>query len=116
MVRRPSFPEICLQALILAVMLLWLFELYQASQGVACSETIQGAKCYEWGPGGKGLEFWHYRSKELYLVHLIILIEMLAVGFLVPFFAGSASAAFGGLAALVWIYLSGNYAMSTLIY
>ena len=97
-------------------LLLWLFELDQASQGVACSETIAGAKCYEWGTSGPGLEFWHYRSKELYLVHLIILIEMLAVGLLVPFFAGSASAAFGGLAALVWIYLSGNYAMSTLIY
>lgn len=116
MVRRPSFAEIILQALIAALMLLWLFELYQASQGVACSETIAGAKCYEWGASGPGLEFWHYRSKELYLVHLVILLEMLMIGFILPFFAASASAAFGGLALLVWIYLTGNYAISTLIY
>ena len=114
--RRPSFAEVILQALIAALMLLWMFELYQASQGVACSETIVGAKCYEWGPSGPGLEFWHYRSKELYLVHLVILLEMLAIGLVIPFFAGSVSTSFGALALLVWIYLSGNYAISTLIY
>ena len=116
MVRRPSFAEMCLQAVIVALMLLWLFELYQASLGVACSETITGAKCYEWGASGPGLEFWHYRSKELYLVHLVILVEMLAIGLVLPFFTASASGAFSGLAILVWIYLSGNYAISTLIY
>ncbi len=116
MTRRPSFAEICFQALIAALMLLWLFELYQASQGVACSETINGAKCYEWGTSGPGLELWHYRSKELYLVHLVILLEMLMIGLILPFFTASASGAFGGLALLVWIYLSGNYAISTLIY
>ena len=116
MVRKPGFAEMCIQAVISALMLLWLYELYQASQAVACSETIAGADCYAWGAAGPGSELWHYRSKELYLVHLVILLQLLLAGFILPFITAAASSAFAGLALLVWIYLSGNFAISYLIY
>ncbi len=116
MVRRPGILEICLQALTAALILLWLFELYQASQAIACVEGAVGPNCYPWGPAGRGAEVWTYLSKELYIVHLVVLIQFLAIGAVLPFLTSSPSSYLAGLALLVWIYLCGYYAVSIIIY
>ncbi len=116
MLRKPAFVEICIQGAIAAAALLWLSELFAASDAVACIEGAVGEGCYPWGPNGPGAEKWHFLSKELYLVHLIMLLQFLAVGMTVPLFSSSASSSFTGWAALVWIFLCGHYAAKFLIY
>ena len=106
----------CLQALIVALMLLWLVDLYQASQAPACVEGAVSPDCYPWGPTGPGAEAWRYLSQELYLVHLSVLIQFLIIGVILPYFTPAPSTYVAALAILVWIYLCGYYLIGLLIY
>ncbi len=113
MLRRPTFAEICVQAIIAAAILLWLYELYSASQASACIEGAVGAGCYPWGPGA---ETWRFLSKELYVVHLIVVLQFLITGIALPWLTAAPSSAFAGLAILVWVFLCGHYSASLIIY
>ena len=113
MLRKPTFAEICIQAVIAAAILLRLHELYSASQAIACAEGAVGSGCYPWGPGADN---WRLLSKELYLLHVIVLLQFLVAGLVLPWFTAAPSSTFAGLAILVWIFLCGHYAAKLLIY
>ncbi len=104
MLRKPSFGEMCLQTLIVALMLPWLVDLYRASQAPACVQGAVSPECYPWGPTGSGAESWRYLSQELYLVHLTILIQFFMIGVILPYFTLAPSTYIAGLAILVWIF------------
>ena len=116
MLRKPAFVEMCVQAVIAAAAILWLYELYAAAEAVTCIEGAVGEGCYPWGPNGPGAEKWHFLSKELYIIHLIMLLQFLGAGLAVPLFSASASSSFTGWALLVWIFLCGHYAARFMIY
>ena len=116
MLRKPTIVEICIQAVIAAAILLWLHELYSAVQAIACAEGAVGNGCYPWGPNGPGAENWRFLSKELYIVHVIVLLQFLTAGLALPWFTAAPSSTFAGLAILVWIFLCGHYVAKLLIY
>ncbi|MEM7427767.1 MAG: hypothetical protein AAF441_16865 [Pseudomonadota bacterium] len=113
MLRKPTFAEICVQAVIAAAIMLWLHELYGAAQAFACIDGAVGAGCYPWGPQAAD---WRLLSKELYIVHLIIVLQFLVAGLALPWFTAAPSSTFAGLAILVWIFLCGHYAARLIIF
>jgi len=85
--RRPSTAELIVQALLLALIGVVIWDIVQAVGAVACKNVaeLDAGSCYPWGWGGGFAEFWELRSRELYLVSRALDIFVFAIAFCMPF-------------------------------
>jgi|JI10StandDraft_1071094.scaffolds.fasta_scaffold259372_3 hypothetical protein len=85
--RKPSIAELIVQALLLALIGVVIWDLVQAVGAVACQNVteLDAGGCYPWGWEGPFSDFWHLRNRELYLVSRALDIFVFALAFSMPF-------------------------------
>ena len=103
-VRRPTYPEVALQTILGFLLVILLFDYFQALGAEPCHPPTP-RDCYPWGAEGPAAEFWYYASKEIYLKHALTSSLVLATAILAPF---SARGRGSGLAAMFGILIVGT--------
>jgi hypothetical protein len=85
--RKPSTAELVVQALILTLIGVVIWDIVQAMGAAACSNVaeLDAGNCYPWGWEGSFAAFWELRSRELYLVSRALDIFVFAIAFCMPF-------------------------------
>lgn len=116
--RRPTWPERILQALLTVAIVFILWDVVEASTARVCRDyaDLDGGTCYPWGWEGPFAEFWQWRSRGNYLAAQLLHLLPLLLAFILPFIIARRWVAIvamiivslGGSLALVWVpYLMG---------
>ena len=105
--RRPTYIEIVLQLLLAIILVLFIYEYFEASLANPCSPS-PSQHCYPWGMTEGPMEggSWNYMNKQIYLRSILVDGGVLAAAIIAPFFA------FGilsGLGAAFLVLLLGFY-------
>jgi hypothetical protein len=110
-IRRPTFPEVLLQAILGAVICLFVVDL-TATWRAQCELLPASEYCHVWGASeGPSGGLWNYRSQSVYLLSAVAWIGTLSSAALSPFLATSA---FGGIGLLLAIATLGSLALELL--
>jgi hypothetical protein len=85
--RRPTFPEILIQAVCLLLLGLFVFDYFDALSATSCSGTETTRNCFPWGGEGPVAGVWAYSSKDAYLRTATWRIALMTAAALAPFIA-----------------------------
>ncbi|MEN3146874.1 hypothetical protein ABCW43_06140 [Neorhizobium sp. IRAMC:178] len=102
-IRKPSFIEMAVQALLCAIFLSLVFDYFEASKATSCWSTPATQRCYPWGMEGGS---WFYANKEIYLRSELVMVAILALAILSPF---AMRGIWTGLVAISIILTAGFY-------
>ena len=102
--RKPSAAELIVQALLLALIGVVIWDLVEAVGAVACQNVteLDAGGCYPWGWEGPLADFWYLRSREFYLVSRALDIFVFVLAFSMPFASGITFTSFR--ATIGWTY------------
>ncbi|TDQ84006.1 hypothetical protein A8950_0552 [Dongia mobilis] len=107
------WPARVIQVLLVVAILLVLWDAVDALNAPACSDgaAFDAGGCYPWEFEGPFAEFWHWRSRENYLLSRLLVLMPILAAFAVPFFirrslialSSMIGIAIGGSLVLVWV-------------
>ena len=109
--RRPSFPEILAQLVLVLLLALFVQDYIQARTATACGTPGASSNCYPWGGEGPVAGGYAYSSKEAYLRTGLWLIALLTFVMLAPFVV---SRAIIGIVAMILLALLSFWAAEVL--
>jgi hypothetical protein len=107
------WPARLVQVLLLVAVILVLWDAVDAFNAPGCRDgtAFAAGSCYPWGFEGPFAEFWHWRSRENYLLSRLLQLMPLLAAYAVPLFIRRGSIALpvmvgiavGGSLALAWV-------------